>query len=438
MIFLNKLFSSLHKQKINYCVLRNYQKLPDSTAGSDLDILINEDDKHKFMQLLNNLCSYCNGKIVSIIESDICPRICLIGNNKSRWGIMIDLHLNEIIYRGHTILSNKIIWNNTILNQNNISGLNKKTDALIGVFKELLNNSTCSDKYYNDFVNHSLDEMFLNEIFYEINKQSLVPLLINFKSRKYSKSTINDLKKVLHIFFPKKIKEFFTISSKIFRIFKQPGYCIAFMGVDGSGKSTIIDNITPALEDAFHYAVYYEHMRPNHLPSIAKLIGRRESFSSKVDNPHASSGSGFGLSLLRWAYYMLDYTFGFYFKVWPKKSIRTCVWLFDRYYYDYLIDPKRTRIKLPQWILKMGQFLIPEPDLILCLGTNAKAIHNRKPELTIEEVARQVDALKKFCEFNNRAVWIDTGKEIELSSKDALDIITNMMSKRFDTVKLSK
>jgi thymidylate kinase len=436
MIFLNKLFFSLKKQKINYCVLRNYQKLPSSTAGSDLDILINKEDKHKFMQLINNLCSDCNGKIVSIIESDICPRICLLGYDKSSWGIMIDLHYHEISYRGHTILSNKNIWNNIILNKNNISGLNKKSDALIGILKELLNNSTCADKYYNEFINYSLDEVFLNEIFDDIKKPLIVPLLMEFETRKYSKNTINDLKKVLQKFFPKQKKEIFTKISKIFRIFKQPGYCIAFMGVDGSGKSTIIDNITPVLEDAFHNAIYYEHMRPNKLSSIAKLTGRRANFNSSVDDPHGSSVSGFGLSVLRWAYYMLDYTFGFYLKVWPKKSIRSCVWLFDRYYYDYLIDPKRSRINLPTWIFKLGQSIIPKPDLIICLGTSPLIIHQRKPELTLKEVKRQVLALKKFSIDNEYAVWIDTGKDIKSSSSDTLQAIIEMMSKRFESVKI--
>ena len=181
----------------------------------------------------------------------------------------------------------------------------------------------------------------------------------------------------------------------------------------------------------FENGVKYEHMRPNKLPSIARLFGKKETFNGPVSNPHSSSTSGFIGSLVRWLYYLVDYTFGFYLKIWPIKSTKTCVWIFDRYYYDYLIDPKRARIKLPTWILKLGQFLIPEPDLILCLGTDAQLIHNRKPELTLQEVERQVDNLKKFSKSHNRAVWIDTGKDVDTSSKDTMEAIINMMSKRF-------
>ena len=179
-------------------------------------------------------------------------------------------------------------------------------------------------------------------------------------------------------------------------------------------------------------------MRPNKFPSIARLFGNNEKFHGPVTNPHGSSTSGFLGSFLRWAYYMLDYTFGFYLKVWPKKAIRSCVWIFDRYYYDYLIDPKRGRIKLPRWILKFGQFIIPEPDIILCLGADAASIHKRKPELPLVEVTRQVKALKKFCNSHKRAVWVDTGKSIEDSSNDALGAILKVMAKRFESIKLSE
>jgi len=214
------------------------------------------------------------------------------------------------------------------------------------------------------------------------------------------------------------------------------GIAIAFLGTDGSGKSTIINAIKPPLMDAFHNAVYYEHMRPNHLPSIARLFGKKNQLTGPVTDPHSSSVSGFFGSLFRWAYYMLDYTIGFYLKIWPKKAIRSCVWIFDRYYYDYLIDPRRSRIKLPRWILKTGQYLIPEPDLILCLGTDPATIHHRKPELPLSEVERQVAALKDFSRSHKRAVWIDTGKSIEESSEKALKAIIDVMAKRFEHIKL--
>jgi hypothetical protein len=112
------------------------------------------------------------------------------------------------------------------------------------------------------------------------------------------------------------------------------------------------------------------------------------------------------------------------------------IWIFDRYAYDIMLDPKRFRIKLPSWIIRLVMECMPRPDLILCLGADAAAIHQRKPELPLEEVEHQVRELKKFCHSHKRAVWIDTGKSIDESSQDALKAILNVMSKRFEGVGL--
>ena len=215
------------------------------------------------------------------------------------------------------------------------------------------------------------------------------------------------------------------------------GLTVTFLGTDGSGKSTIIDNITPFLNEAFHGKVYYEHMRPNFIPSIARLFGKNDIQNVPVTNPHGSSISGFWGSFFRWAYYLLDYTFGYYIKVFPKKVFKSCVWIFDRYYHDYLIDPKRARIKLPIWILKFGQLLIPELDVIICLGADPAIIHSRKPELPLVEIERQVKELKEFSEKHKRAVWVDTDTTIEESRDAALHHIVKVMAKRFKHVKLA-
>jgi thymidylate kinase len=436
--FLTDFFENLNLGEIKYCVLRNYQSLPFSCDGSDLDILINKKDSSVFFNLIKEIADNHNGKIISIIDSSICPRLCVLGNKEGGWGIMIDLHYDLISYRGYTIFSNKNVWSNTFKYNGQIAALNKIADGLVGLFKELLNNGSCDEKYFNDFKNSSIDKVFLNEVFQDIQKPELIPILLDIKNQSYSKNEIKRLVKVLNRYFPRKRKESLKKYSKFSRLFKQPGFAIAFLGADGSGKSTIIERIKPALNDAFHNAVYYEHMRPNKLPSIARLMGNKEEFNGPVSNPHGSSSSGFFGSLLRWSYYMLDYTFGFYLKIWPKKAIRSCVWIFDRYYYDYLIDPKRGRIKLHRWILKVGQFIVPQPDLILCLGADAASIHKRKPELTLKEVERQVLELRTFCDSHKNAVWIDTGKSIDESSNDTLDTIIVMMAQRFESFKLKE
>jgi hypothetical protein len=97
-----------------------------------------------------------------------------------------------------------------------------------------------------------------------------------------------------------------------------------------------------------------------------------------------------------------------------------------------MIDPKRCAVKLPPGLARFFSWFIPKPDLILCLGGDPEKIYARKPETSLEEVRRQVVALKKFCDGNRRAVWIDTTKSIEESYDAAMSAIEEKMRKRYE------
>lgn len=433
--FLGGFFDRLNSESLKYAVLRNYQSLPGSTDGSDLDIFINKCDEHEFLKILLQESERCNGGIISVIDSKTCPRYCVMGFDQTFWGLMIDLHLENIIYRGHIIISKEIIWKN--VNQiNNIFALNRRTDALIGLFKELLNNGNCREKYYTDFINNSMDHKFLKEVFSDIRKNDISEFLSVFPEMGYCRESIKFLMTFLDNEFPKPFFSSIKKLSKIKRLTRKPGYAIVFLGTDGSGKSTLIENIKPLLEEAFHNSVYYEHLRPNYFRNLSGLSGKIQAVGP-VKNPHEKDSSGFAGSLARLGYYLLDYTLGYYLKIFPKKAFKSCVWIFDRYYYDYYIDQRRSRINLPYWIVRLGQAFIPEPDLIFCLGADPGIIHSRKPELPLPEIERQMKALKKFALNHKRAVWINTGETVEKSCESALGEIQNVMFRRFKDLRFS-
>ena len=426
--YLSTFFELLNTKQIKYCVLRNYKKLPKSTGGSDLDILIHEQSINNFNTLFNHFLKNNNLNLISVIDDKKCPKYCI---HASTFGIQMDVFRKSVYFGNKEIIPSSFLFDNTELYKD-IKVLNSKVGALLAFLKELLNNKSVKKKYIKDLQDQFVNDNIQSHLLCQFTKQFIYYLNRNLDE--LDKKKCEELYQLTNsVFFRPKFYNFFY---KIKRIFNQPGYSIAFLGTDGSGKSTIIKNITPILNKSFHKSVYYEHMRPNKFPSIAKLLGKNEEITYSVSNPHNGVSSGFFGSLARLLYYSLDYTFGFYIKIWPKKAIRSCVWIFDRYYYDYLIDPKRGKIKLPKWIFKVVKLVIPKPDLILCLGTDPQVIHKRKPELDIKEVKRQVFELKKFYTKDKRAVWIDTGKDINSSSNDAVNAIINMMAKRFQLKKI--
>ena len=89
------------------------------------------------------------------------------------------------------------------------------------------------------------------------------------------------------------------------------------------------------------------------------------------------------------------------------------------------------RIRLPNWLMQMVLPFVPEPCIVLCLGAEPDLIYARKPETSLEEVRRQVDALKSFCRQNDRAFWVDTGSSPDESAHEMLHLIRGAMSSRY-------
>lgn len=211
---------------------------------------------------------------------------------------------------------------------------------------------------------------------------------------------------------------------------KKRKYTIVFLGTDGSGKSTMINSITPVLENRYGLKVRYEHLRPNYFPSIAVALGRRsvdeEKRMSIVENPHNVKTSGLLGSIFRLLYYLADYTIGYLLKVAFTKNT---LWLFDRYYFDFIMDPRRFRINMPMSILKFCEVLVPKADLIISLGSSPEIIFNRKPETSLEEVTRQTEYLRKLVEKKQNAVWVDTGISIDESVENLLAEIDKVLRK---------
>lgn len=203
---------------------------------------------------------------------------------------------------------------------------------------------------------------------------------------------------------------------------------IAFLGTDGSGKSTLLNVVVPKIEAETGRRMIVHHLKPDLLPPLGRFRGVKHEQGYVCINPHGSRPSGILGSFFRLTYLSCDYILGYWFKV--RTALRRddiACWIFDRYAYDILLDPLRFRIKLPKWIIGFYLKFLPRPDLVLCLGGDAEKIHDRKPETSLEEVGRQVAELKKFCDGNRRAVWIDTTTSIEDSCAAAKAAISGIL-----------
>jgi thymidylate kinase len=178
---------------------------------------------------------------------------------------------------------------------------------------------------------------------------------------------------------------------------------VTFLGPDGSGKSTVIAEAVAALEANGVQAVTY-HFRPH--------FGRPYN-GKPVSKPHAVAPWGFILSQFKLALVLVDFTIGM--RIVKRLAVRTgaSLVIFDRYYYDLIVDPRRNRYRGPRWLTVAGGRLAAAPDISFVLTAPPEVLHSRKPELPLAEVARQLDEYREVTRGLRGTVILDVSASPE-------------------------
>jgi len=197
------------------------------------------------------------------------------------------------------------------------------------------------------------------------------------------------------------------------------GIFIVILGPDGSGKSTLVNGVSGRLGGIFT-EYWHFHWRPNLLPKLSRA--GQDSNSATVPSPPGKSAYGPVISFFRYSYYLLDFVLGYWVLIWPRR-MRGSLIIGERWYYDVVAYPARYGFSLPGWLLRLGGYLVPTPDLTLLLEADPQAVHDRKPELTVEQVSQQIDRLGSLvppAPFGAR-VW--TGGDIEESQERLVNLV---------------
>lgn len=439
--FLKGLFSAFNQSDYKYCVLRNHEHLPNSLGGGDLDLLVLPNERDDIARLVTSMAGRYGGAVIS--EYTTMGRYMkLLGcYNGKWWGAAIDL-MPGLDYRGVVYLDAKAVIKRS-WDYKGIKVASPVDVDMMALIKELLNNGKTRKQYVPDAISAyqeygdsaleaaraSFGDVFANDLGLWLKSQHSP----NPDTEKVASVALRMRKaiKKRHGSGQKK-SSLSNFWRRILRILKPPGIVITITGTDGSGKTTVINQITPVLNEALHGNVQYAHLRPHYLPALGAVAGKRTKENNEVViDPHAQKPSGLIGSLVRLAYYGVDYTLGYWITIYPLIVKKSHLHLFDRYYYDMMIDPRRMRISLPKWILKMCFLVVPQPKLVICLGADPETLYQRKPETSLKEVARQVKELQHFAKNTKNAIWVDTAQDLQGTVNEVLVAIQTTMSNRY-------
>ncbi len=270
----------------------------------------------------------------------------------------------------------------------------------------LLNNSDADQKYHEHFATYTFEERAkifgyirekygyvintLDELFVYKNRRHLQALEL---IRLYPENTgISRLK-----------NRFRYVNDAMKDYFNHRGITITFSGVDGAGKSTVLEEVKNILQKKYRLKIVVIRHRPSILPILSAIrFGKKGAEERSKNNlPRQGKNKNVISSLFRFAYYYFDYIVG-QFYVYVRYKLRGYTVLYDRYYFDFIIDSRRSNISLSRSFIKKGYHFIFEPEVNFFLYAEPEIIRERKQEMEIQDIKKLNDDYRElFNELNS-------------------------------------
>ncbi|MGB3798349.1 MAG: phosphotransferase [Lewinella sp.] len=165
------------------------------------------------------------------------------------------------------------------------------------------------------------------------------------------------------------------------------GFLVTFSGVDGAGKSTVIGEVTTIIDKQIRRPVKVLRHRPSLLPILSAYVHGKEGAEQRsVERlPRTGDNRSVFSSLFRFGYYYADYLVGQWY-VYVRYVLRGYAVVYDRYYYDFILDARRSNIELPAFVPRWGLPFLMKPDYNFFLYADADTILARKQELDRETI----------------------------------------------------
>ena len=414
----------LETASVRHCFLRGYSRFPGLAPLSDVDMLVHPQDHQQAVAVFEKAALGAGFHIWQGFRAGFITRMFsyTFTQDGEHNFFDLDIHTSEATY-GIPYLSAEDLLTHAILGDP-VSHLPGPLEGMVNCLGHYFAGGTMPKKYREPWAAEAGDavsQALLVKAVGSSDAESILQALqfhpaasIMSDGRRVGRRTRRRLV-LMHLWRSVLGLLSFGWGERIQPLFRPRGRFLVFLGTDGSGKSTLvaefIKRVGPRFRDG---SVESHHLRPGLLPQISSLFhgGRPNYTIEDMADPHRAEPSGLLGSAFRVTYYWLDYFIGYPLRVLPKRS-RNSLIIFDRWFYDYLVDPLRFRVSLKSsapWVL---QKFLPKPDRVIICTAPPEQILGRKQELSPAEVGRQVEQFQRLEQKLQRATMIDTARDLD-------------------------
>ena len=391
-------------QNQEYAALKFNNGFPEQLSiYSDIDLVINKKTNQLLVSFLKNHAlvskitlnqrSFMNTVQVFLKEGTL---------------LSLDLIWQLKIKNLQIMDANQIIANH-FLNEYGVKNASSMDTARFIMLFYILNNSEIPVKYleYEIAFQNSKSplDLILKDHFGKttINKENVLNFIKNNRNNK----NILGLKNTINYYTD-------TMKNSI----NNKGFIITFSGVDGAGKSTVIENIVLRIEKQLRKPVVVLRHRPSILPILSVWSkGKEQAHLDVIEGlPRQGKNKSALSSFIRFSYYYLDYLLG-QFVVYFKYILRGKVVIYDRYYFDFINDSKRSNIVLSKKLTSFFYNFLLKPEFNFFLFADADIILKRKEELskaTIEKLTADYHDLFESLQSKSNTLVYQSINNIDL------------------------
>jgi len=368
-------------------------------VSSDLDIAINATALQPILSFVNS--HHCLTKVLVYNSSFMTTITCFF---KDHGHLSLDL-IHQFKRRSTEFMSIKPLLRSAQANDYGVRVPDLRFDLEYTLSFFYLNNAAIPEKYRQFFSNYALNDK-KRALAYLINTYNLPITTWDelFEKQLFITKCLRQTQKRKQLLQVRlTIKNGFNYFKDTFRkaLFNR-SITITLSGVDGVGKSTVIEQVAEQIKIHLRRDVVLLRHRPRLLPILSTLKHGSEKQAETIagnTKPGTGNNTSWLSSFVRFGYYFADYFLG-QLVVFFRYKIRGKVVLYDRYYFDFINHPERSNIRLPKSFTKWFYRFISKPTLNVLLVADSSVIYQRKQELDVQTIERLTTNYRElFSEF---------------------------------------